>query len=307
MQHQKERIMVNKKKAAPAAKNPAPAAGPAAMAKQGLESFIATQKILLDLVAQQNSLAIGFVRERVNFSPLRPLTGMVELAGYGLVNFVAAQKILLDLAADENALVLTGVKDGLGLSGTAAAVTDAVRDGVNAFVAMQKKFLSLVEEQGAAAFEAIKEGKPYEGKNLSEVTREGIENFVHTQKKMLDLVVEVAAPHSNGKAAKKGAKPATERREMMDLAKEGLGTFVVSQKKLMDVAQRQVGAVVKTAKEMVQPSPEPSTSLGEFARRGVENFITAQKSLLDVVMKPFTPAPHVTAQAHPAARRTRHA
>jgi hypothetical protein len=41
-------------------------------ARQGMESFVATQKILLDLAAQQNSLALGFVRERINFSPLRP-------------------------------------------------------------------------------------------------------------------------------------------------------------------------------------------------------------------------------------------
>ena len=186
--------MENNPKSTTGAKGSGPASTLANWARQGMESFVATQKILLDLVAQQNSLALGFVRERVNFSPLRPLTGMVELTGQGITNFVAAQKILLDLAAEENALVLCGVKDGLGLSGTAAAMTDAVRDGVKAFVGMQKKFLDMVDEQTKAAVGALTEGKPYEGKSLAEVTRQGLENFISTQKKFLDLVTEATQP-----------------------------------------------------------------------------------------------------------------
>jgi hypothetical protein len=273
--------------------------------RQGMESFVASQKILLDLAAQQNSLALGFVRERVNFSPLRPLTGMVELTGRGIANIVAAQKILLDLAADENALFFWGVKDGLRLSGTAAAMTDAVTDGVKAFVRMQKRFLDLVDEQSQAAVEAIKEGKPYEGKSLAEVTRQGLENFIDTQKKFLDLVTEVARPQAPAKG-RKGIAP-TARRKVTDLAKEGVETFVDSQKKLLKLASRQIDEMFETAREIVRPSPEPSTTVGEFIRRGAENFINAQRSLLDVAMKPFLPPPHAPIAAATAARRVRHA
>jgi len=173
MQHTKEYIMENDTKSM-AAHVSEPASTLAHWARQGMESFVATQKILLDLAAQQNSLTLGFVRERVNFSPLRPLTGIVEMAGQSMANFVAAQKILLDLAAEENALMQSGVKEGLGLSGLPAAMTDAIREGVNAFVAMQKKFLDMVNQQSQAAVEAIKEGKRYEGKDLAEITREGV-------------------------------------------------------------------------------------------------------------------------------------
>jgi len=264
--------------------------------RQAMESFVATQKILLDLAAQQNSLALGFVRERVNLSPLRPITGMLELAGQGMAHFIAAQKILLDLAADENALLMQGVKDGLGLSGAPAAITDAVRDGVKQLVTMQKKYLTMVDEQSKAALEALKEGKPFEGKSLAEFTREGVENFVHTQKKFLDLVVEVTQPKTNGKLRK---IKASERRKITELAKEGMDRFVDSQKDLLDLAARQIEGVVKTTSEIVRPSPEPSTTLGEFARRGIENFINAQKALLDVALKPFLPPPvHTPAHAH---------
>jgi hypothetical protein len=76
---------------------------------------------------------------------------------------------------------------------------------------------------------------------------------------------------------------------------------VEAQKKLLDVAAKQIEGAMKTAEEMMRPSPEPSTSVGEVARRGVENFITAQKSLLDVALKPFLPPPphtHTTVHAH---------
>src|SRR5579862_1742868 len=122
----KELNMENTQKSKPA---PTLATTLAQWTRQGMESFVATQKILLDLAAQQNSLALGFVRERVNFSPLRPITAMVDLAGQGIANFVAAQKILLNLAVEQNGLLLQGVRDGLGLAGTPALMTDAIREG----------------------------------------------------------------------------------------------------------------------------------------------------------------------------------
>ena len=155
--------------------------------------------------------------------------------------------------------------------------------------------------QSQAAVEAIKEGKPFEGKSLAEVTRLSVENFVHTQKKFLDLVTDVTRPETNGKAHK-----AVKTAKMTELAKEGMDKFVDSQKKLLDLATRQIEGAMHTAQEIVRPSPEPSTSVGDFARKGVENFINAQKSLLDVAMKPFLPPPphtHTPAHAHAGRRK----
>jgi hypothetical protein len=229
---------------------------------------------------------------------------MVDLAGQSMANFVAAQKILLDLAAEENALFQSGMKDGLGLTGIPAAMTDVMREGVNALVAMQKKFLDMAGHQTKAAVVAIRDGKPFEGKDLAEITREGLETFIHTQKKFLDMVTEVTAEETNGKPRK--TLKAADRRKIAQLAKEGMDKFIDSQKQLLDLANHQIGCAMKTAGEMVRPSPEPSTSLGDVARRGVENFINAQKSLLDVAMKPFMPPPVRTqtlAHAHPRAGR----
>ena len=240
------------------------------------------------------------MRERINFSPLRPLTGIIDLAGQGLANFVAAQKILLDLVAEENGLVMQGVRDGLGLTGTPALMTDAIREGVDEFVGMQKKFLDLVDTQAKAAVGSITEGKPYEGKSMAEVTRQGLENFVHTQQKFLELVTEAAGA---GKGSQKALKPAPHRK-VSATVQESVDKFVDAQKKLLDVAAAQIEGAMKTAETMIRPSAEPSTTVGEVARRGFENFVNAQKSLLDVAMKPFLPPPtHTPATAHTGGRR----
>jgi len=289
--------MENTKKATPAAASFAPASTLAYWTRQGVQGFVATQKILLDLAAQQNSLALGFVRERVNFSPLRPLTGIVDLAGQGLANFVAAQKILLNLAVEQNGLLLQGVRDGLGLAGTPALMTDAIREGVAEFVGMQTRFLEMVDAQAQAAVGMITEGKPYEGKSFVEVTRQSLEGFIHTQKKFLELVTDAATgKHSVLKTAP--------RRKVTATMREGVDKFVEAQKKLLDLAAGQIEGAMKTAEGMLRPSAEPSTTLGEFARRSVANFINAQKSLLDVALKPFLPPPpHTPAHAHAGRRR----
>jgi len=132
----------------------------ATWARQGAESFAATQKILLDLAAQQNSLALGFVRERMSSLPIGPVSGLVEFAAQGAANFIAAQQILLDLAVQQNAIVHQGVKDGLGLTGQAAAMADAVHGGVDAFVAMQKRFLDMAAEEGVTVVQSVMAGSP---------------------------------------------------------------------------------------------------------------------------------------------------
>lgn len=288
--------MENQKESTPPA---SPASTLAHWAGQGVQSFVATQKILLDLTAQQNSLALGFVRERISFSPLRPLTGMVDLAGQGLANFVAAQKILLDLAAEENGLMLQGVRDGLGLTGVPALMTDAIREGVNEFVGMQKKFLDALDYQAKAAVSVVTEGKAYEGKPMADVAKESLESFIHTQQKFLDLVTEAASPEGPHKHLKSAP-----HKKVSVTMQESVDKFVEAQKGLLDVAAAQIEGAMKVATGMMPPSPEPSTTIGDLARKGFENFIHAQKSLLEVAFKPFQPPPaHTQAVAHAGRRK----
>ena len=83
--------------------------------QQGTESFFAAQRILLDLVMRQNSIALNTLRDRFAARP-GPVATVSEIAGEGMSNFIAAQKILLDLAERQNEIVMNGVKERVGFS-----------------------------------------------------------------------------------------------------------------------------------------------------------------------------------------------
>jgi hypothetical protein len=277
------------------------------VARQGFQSFVATQKILLDLVAQQNSLVLGFARERLSYTPFG-IRGLIEFAGQSAATFIAAQKILLELAGQENSLALQGVKQGLGLTGTPAALADIWRGGVEAFVAMQKKFLDLAAEQSQAVVQAVLEGSPMDAAaGAAQRAQQGLKTFVDTQKHFLDLVARHMSPGDGHKAL----KPA-EHKRLTELAKDSVDAFVEAEKQLLDLAVAQVAATIKAARP---EAPEPSTNFGDLARRGIVNLVNAQKALIDVAAKPFLPAPprpkktppHHAAPAARKARRTRKA
>src|ERR1035441_8594108 len=84
----------------------------AVWARQGIESFVAAQKILFDLTARQNAVVMGTVRERLIRPRMGPSDTIAKIADKGEENFTAAGKILLDLAAGETALVADWAKKG---------------------------------------------------------------------------------------------------------------------------------------------------------------------------------------------------
>ena len=73
-------------------------------ARQGIDSFVAAQKILLDLTAQQNALVIRMFRERLG-EILNPGVTIAKVADQGVQNISAAGKIMLDWAGDETELI----------------------------------------------------------------------------------------------------------------------------------------------------------------------------------------------------------
>ena len=132
-------------------------------ARQGIESFVAAQKILFDLTAQQNALVMGMVRERLHEPRLRPVDTIAKIADSGVENLTAAGKILLDLAAGETALVADWAKEGPPLP-AARAVTDVVRHRVDTFIDMQKRLLDVAAEQTHAVAESYRERRMSEGR-----------------------------------------------------------------------------------------------------------------------------------------------
>src|SRR5512142_270121 len=79
--------------------------------QQAMESFFATQRILIDVAMRQNATTMKTMRESISHPDHSPAAILSELALEGTSNFVEAQRILLDLADKENELFMNGVRE----------------------------------------------------------------------------------------------------------------------------------------------------------------------------------------------------
>ncbi|HXY26193.1 MAG TPA: hypothetical protein VEI73_16195 [Candidatus Acidoferrum sp.] len=260
-------------------------------ARQGVESFVAAQKILLDLAAQENALLIGMVREQFGKTGFRPGATVAGIAENGVKNLSNAGKILLDLAASETALAVEGVKEGLRLPVAAGAIADLVRHRVDTLVEMQKHFLDATAEHAHAVAESYREGENVlAAANLAELARRGIEGFVEGEKKFLDLAAQEVTNAT--KATKKPGKAPRERMEVFtEVVREGTEKYIETQKKLLGLAIEQLEAATKASGEHKEAThKEGQPAWGELTEKSLKNFVTAEKSLLDLAMRPMKKA-----------------
>ena len=250
--------------------------------QQGVENFFATQRILVDLAVRQNASTMNFVRERLNDPAYRPAKILTELASEGMSNFIEGQKLLLNLAQREYEIVNTGVKERVGGSAPAVAVTDLMRRGFDTFIEMQQDFLKVASKQTHTWLAEVKAGKGYNGEKLIESARESFDIFVRSQKKFLNVIAEETSNATNGKhvTAKK-----VQKKELLVLAREATDAFVDAQKKLIDVVGQQVNADLKaTGSALNMITPFPRRPLEDFTRDGVKGFVEAEKALIDTVV-----------------------
>ena len=258
----------------------------AGWARQGVQSFVAAQKILMDLAAQENALLIGLMRE--GFSKPGTMLGasMAGAAEKGVKNLSAVGKILLDFAADETALALEGVKEGMRLPVAAGALTEVARHRVGTFVEMQKNLLDAAAQQAHAAAESYREGgKVMPAARVAELARRGIEEFVHSEKKFLDLASQEVTAATKGD--KRAHKPPRDRVEVLTkVAREGAEKCIETQKKLFELAIEQLEDTKKNGRKEAARR-EVRASLGELTERSMKNIVSAEKSLLDLAIKPM--------------------
>jgi len=282
-----------------------PAGQVASWARQGVDSFFAAQKILLDLTAQQNALFIGMVRERVSMPRIHPGKAIAQFTDKSVKHFATAGKILLDLAADETALVMDGVTEGLPLPVAAATVANIFRHRVDTFIGMEKNLLDAAAEQTHAIAESYQAGKGLKAESVSELARKGIEGFVESEKKFLDLATHEVTTALKGGA--EGHKPSRERSKVFtELAREGVNKYVDAQKKLLELGIDQLMPEHKTAAERAPVArKKPRTSLAELTEKSVRNIVAAQKSLMDIAIKPPKAAENGDRKHPPTRRKTR--
>jgi len=110
----------------------------AQVTREGVESFIETQKIFLDEITEQVTLATEG-SEEASQSARQRAQALVELAREGVNNFIAAQKQILDLTIERaEAEVHVRAK-----SAPKTSMAELTRESVQKFTAAQKALLSL--------------------------------------------------------------------------------------------------------------------------------------------------------------------
>ncbi len=278
-------------------------------AQQGVQSFFATQRILLDLAMRQNASLMHSLRQQLTDPHHSPTAILGEVTAEGVSNFIEGQKILLELGQKQTEILMAGVKERVGEWPAAQAVTDLMQRSVETFVHMQQEFLKMAGKQSHTWMEAAKAGKPYQSEQLVEVAREAMETFVKAQKRFMDVIAEETAKATGSKHTNGARK--LKKTELSQLARHATESFIDAQRKLVDVAGRQMNAGVKSAtKTMELLRPFPFLPLAELTREGVKSYVNAQRELMDVMVKPgfepkraHKPAPHAkrSAKKHAAA------
>ena len=251
--------------------------------QQGMESFFATQRILVDVAMRQNASAMKAMRESLSDPEHSPVALLTELVVEGTANYIDAQRILLDLVQQENELLMEGVKERVAGSNPATAMVNLVRRSVDGFVDMQQEFLTMAGKQSQNWLTDVQNGKPFDRDRLIEIAREGMENFVNAQKKFLDVIAEETTLATSDEHEKPG-KPG-KNTDVAALARESANALVDAQKKLLDVASAQMKANLKIANrsaDMLAPFRLP---LAKLTGEGVKTFVDAEKAMIDSMMK----------------------
>jgi hypothetical protein len=271
-------------------------------AQQGVQSFFATQRILLDLAMRQNASLMHSIRQQLSDPHHSPTAILGEVTAEGVSNFIEGQKILLELGQKQNEILMTGVKQYVGEWPAAQAATDLMRRNVETFIHMQQEFLKIASKQSHAWIEDAKAGHPYQSEQLVEVAQEAMETFVKAQKHFMDVIAEETAKATGSKQTN-GAKK-LRRIELSQLARHATESFIEAQRKLIDVAGRQMNVSVKTAgKTLSLLRPFPFLPLADLTREGVKSYVDAQRELMDVMVKRGVEHKHAHKPAPRARRR----
>ena len=86
---------------------------------------------------------------------------------------------------------MTSVKERVGNSPAAHAMTDLLRRSVETFIDMQEQFLKIAGKQTHTWVDASQGRQAaYQPEQLVGLAREGMENFVKAQKQFLDVIAE---------------------------------------------------------------------------------------------------------------------
>jgi hypothetical protein len=275
-------------------------------ARQGLETFTAIQSIMLELVAEQNALAIGAMRERLSKPRFRADILAAKLADNGIAGVTGTGKILLDFLAGETSLLADGLKEGLSFVPAAGSVAAIVKHRVETLVGMQKRLLDATAEQAHAIAESYQGPTDFTLPRMRELTRQAVMGFVNTEKQFLGLVSDELAVAGEREPGHRAARQRS--KILVRLARQSVEKYIDAQKKLLELAIHQFEAARAIEKHAeAEEQQAPVTSWAELTQKSVRNFVHAEKQLMDITVKPKARAAAAAPVVSRPARKSRRA
>ncbi len=222
--------------------------------QQGIDSFLATQKILADFATRKTTGAIEGLREGMSGPENSPTAILTELAVEGTASLTEAQRVLLNLVEQENEIVMDAVAERVEGYGPAASVANRLRRGIDTLVEMQQEFLTITSKHVQTRLKS----KPAKPRMPSAWSMPPAMQWITSsaaQKKLLDVIVEGGAKPKGGKAEEK------KKTEISGIAREAASSFIDAQKNLLDLAGQQVNVNLQVAGKSggngESASPEP--------------------------------------------------
>lgn len=269
------------------------------MVRQGVDNFVATQKMMLDLAAHQNQVMADAMKNSFGLTGLAPT--MADLAGQGVQTFLNSQKMLLDLGVQQNHVALSALKNWAGSNPAAQSILEMLERGGQSYVEMQKRMLEMAGQQNEMAMQAAKDGRPAPAgmpmEQIAEFSKQGVQAWVDSQKRMLDMIQEQTHNLSDRAreraAAKADAKPqdapagTAPAGDFTSMAKSSFEQYMEMNKKFLEMAGQQMAEMTKAFSGGM--TYRPPVTLQDLARQGVDAWVNTQRAMLDLTFKVMAP------------------
>jgi hypothetical protein len=241
----------------------------AGLARQGVDNFVAIQKTLLDISAQENARLLRTAQQNLG-GAVTP--DMAELAAGSTQAFLQSQKMMLDVAVQQNQMALGLIRAGGPALGKLA---DMLAETAQTFVEAQKRLLDFTGQQAEAMLKAAREGEtvPNPLSQMADIWRYSLDAIVDAHKKLLDLIAQGTASLTARWQAQPGQPSAEPVQDFVDRARQDLENYINLQRRLTEQAAREMADSIR------------AVPLQDLARQGVEAFVNTQRAILDLTVR----------------------
>ena len=266
------------------------------LVRQGVDNFVATQKMMLDLAAHQNQVMADAMKNSFGLTGWAP--AMADVAGQGMQAFLNSQKMMLDLGVQQNHVALNALKTWVGSNAAAQSILEMLERGGQSYAEMQKRMLDMAAQQTEMAMKAAKEGRPATLasplEQMAEFSKQGVTAWVESQKRMLDMIQQQthnlsakAQERAQAKANETPAATAAPANDFTSMARSSFEQYMDMNKKFLEMAGQQMAEMTKAFSGGM--TYRPPVTLQDLARQGVDAWVNTQRAMLDLTFRVMTP------------------